>query len=331
VAIVVINNYRYYFSSLSSSQQHLYDVLYRGITSYDVEIEFPDTCNDDVQFVFETLLLENTDIFFLESFQFKRDLSNRKIMLRPMYRFSVKDIRQYNADTLLSLSYIQTQLKRKNDFEKVMYLHDFILNNIEYDYTFSKDSFSVLGVMKYKRSVCEGIAKYVKLALDYLSIKSIVVTGFATNPTTNSRSAEAHAWNMVEINGNWYHLDITFDLTLKHKINRYDYFLVKEDVIKRDHSFKRNIPSISTKIMDYYFVKSLIMTKPSELAELIYGNIVKGQNIMQFKLSNVGREINPSDRVLQIAQEQYQRLYNRSFSTELRYNASQWVYELEFL
>ena len=46
-----------------------------------------------------------------------------------------------------------------------------------------------------------------------------------------------HTWNIVRINGKYYHLDATFDNTLGNdkKEIRYDYFNLDDQQIFRDH------------------------------------------------------------------------------------------------
>ena len=61
--------------------------------------------------------------------------------------------------------------------------------------------------------VCEGISKAAKLFCDYLGLVSMIVMG-KKNTQNTADCQELHAWNIIWIAGNQYHMDITFDLTV---------------------------------------------------------------------------------------------------------------------
>lgn len=49
-----------------------------------------------------------------------------------------------------------------------------------------------------------------------------------------------HAWNLVRLNGRWYHLDVTWDDPIPDQAGRlrYDYYLLPDKLIKKDHFWK---------------------------------------------------------------------------------------------
>jgi len=324
------NIINHHFMLLNQPQQMLYELICNNIHSYSDTVKLPFVNASEILIAFEALLLDCPEVFYVDAYQCSKDLNKQAILLKPEYKYSAGELRQHQATVELSLSFIEA-VKQKSDYEKVLYVHDVISENVRYDHTLSDTSSSVLGVAKNRAAVCEGIAKYVKLALDCLSVNSIVVVGNATNHAFDQSVAEAHAWNMVEINGGWYHLDVTFDLTLKYKINRYDYFLIKDEDIKADHSTDAKLPSTAIKPMDYYFTKGLAVAKSFDLEQLIYNGLQNKQCVMQFKLLNVRDGLNPSDKVLQVAQEVCKEVLNRSFSVEVRYNSALWIFELEII
>ena len=47
-----------------------------------------------------------------------------------------------------------------------------------------------------------------------------------------------HAWNKVKVDGSWYNIDLTWDDPVSSRpILSYDYFLVSDAVMKKDHSW----------------------------------------------------------------------------------------------
>ena len=62
---------------------------------------------------------------------------------------------------------------------------------------------SIYSVLKNREAVCEGYAKIFDFLCRISELKSVYVTGDTT-------SMEFHGWNMIEINGKWYHVDTTW-------------------------------------------------------------------------------------------------------------------------
>jgi hypothetical protein len=220
-------------------------------------------------------------------------------------------------------------IKLKSDNEKEYFVHDYCLKHFKYDYNFGEHAHTSLGLVLNGTAICEGIAKFTKLALDYLGVRSIVVTGKAKNPD-NERS-ENHAWNIVRINDKTYHLDVTFDMTLKSKVNRYDYFNLCDDDIKKDHSFGGNAPVCSMKGGDYFTANSLLAKNPTELGIIIADRLKRGEKNITIKLANVKNTNGITDRVFDIAQNQFANVFKSSFSASISPNIAQCVFEIDFM
>lgn len=89
---------------------------------------------------------------------------------------------------------------------------------------------------------CSGISKAVKLIMDVVSIPTIIVSGSVYDSKKNKY--EAHSWNIVNINGFPYHLDITMmmggNLT-KTQPFRYTYFNLSDSEIIKNHTWNKAI------------------------------------------------------------------------------------------
>lgn len=96
-----------------------------------------------------------------------------------------------------------------NDYDKILSIHDSLVNSLEYDSTINKaNTHNIYGALVQKNVVCEGYAKAFKYILDGLNIENILVSGTGTN---SSEKTESHMWNYVKLNGNWYGVDVTWD------------------------------------------------------------------------------------------------------------------------
>jgi hypothetical protein len=300
-----------------------------GLSAYKKTILLPLNGNVDLSLIYDSILLDNPIFYFAPSFRFIKDVSKQQIQLMPTYGYSPKAIKQY-ADTMRSYLSKFDWLKNKSDVEKELYVHDYCLANFTYDYTFSTHSFSPIGLLSHQTGVCSGISKFVKILLDYLGAECMLVSGEAIR--MDRQKPESHMWNIVDISGSTYHLDVTFDLSLTTNTNRYDYFNLSDAEIKRDHSITPIMPRCSVFGKDYYTANSLVAHDLKELGAIIKKNIKKKKNPVVVKLndSNLIRDDNMVDKVTKIALKQCGIPFFGSVSLEVSFNPSQHIFELAF-
>ncbi len=88
-------------------------------------------------------------------------------------------------------------------------VHDYLVENLEYDSTISKDNiYNIYGALISRCTVCEGYARSFKDIMDDLNIPCLIACGIGVNSTGET---ESHAWNYVMLDGNWYAIDVTWD------------------------------------------------------------------------------------------------------------------------
>ena len=87
-------------------------------------------------------------------------------------------------------------------------LQIFSKNNSVPIYFESEEPYSIVGALTEGRAVCEGYARSFKYIMDELGIPCVVVSGTGKN---SKGETEAHAWNYVQVDDNWYAVDVTWD------------------------------------------------------------------------------------------------------------------------
>ena len=119
------------------------------------------------------------------------------------------------------------------DLKKEKYIHDYICTNIKYVDN-GAISHTLVGPFLHGEGVCDGISQATQLLLKSCGIKSYLVTGTAYDGKSNG----PHGWNLVNIDGKWYHLDVTFDRGISQGFIRYDYFNLNHRRISLDHNLE---------------------------------------------------------------------------------------------
>ncbi|MEI4831981.1 transglutaminase domain-containing protein [Bacillus sp. FJAT-53711] len=126
-----------------------------------------------------------------------------------------------------------------DDHEKVKAVHDYVVKLISYDT--SLQAHTAYEALTNHSAVCQGYA-----LLTYQLLKE---AGLHVRIVEGTGNGQPHAWNLVEIEGKWYHLDTTFDDPVPDVQNRvtYSYFDLTDDQISGDHVWDHSqYPSATT-------------------------------------------------------------------------------------
>jgi hypothetical protein len=116
---------------------------------------------------------------------------------------------------------VEWDIDSLSDFNKVKTIHDYIVNNASYDVNLEK--FSAYDNLINKSSTCQG----------YITIgyKMLTEAGIPCRIISGLGDGQSHGWNIVELDGKWYNLDLTWDDPLVEGADLlvYDYFLKSEE------------------------------------------------------------------------------------------------------
>ncbi len=265
----------YYYSQMNKQQQRIYQVIKSGLESLSQSFDVQRVEGRELSDIFYKLRLDSPEIFYAPTFHYSFYEDSTRVKIKPDYLFEKNKIREHQMAMSSRVEKLARVVKDKNDWEKEQYIHDFICENVTYDKLKKQYSHEILGPLGQGIGVCEGIAKSVKILCDKLSIPCIVAIS-ENNPDKNIKYR--HAWNVIQINGVWYHLDATFDNSLGKKEARYDYFNLDDKSIFKDHEpVIYKVPACSEGDHFYYKEKKLSFTKQEDVAKRCQQAIKKGK------------------------------------------------------
>lgn len=134
------------------------------------------------------------------------------------------------------------------DYDKIKIIHDYIINTTKYDVDNNKDtkSYNAYGALKNHLATCNGYTDLMAIFLSKMGYENFKIA--TTNETTG------HVWNVVKINNEWLHLDLTWDDPVSSDGKDYlyhKYFLINteglikadENITSKEHDFNRAIYS----------------------------------------------------------------------------------------
>lgn len=115
-----------------------------------------------------------------------------------------------------------------SDYEKALWFHDWLIFNADYDESMLIHEPG--GVLCRASGVCESYALAYQMLLDAAGIPVLYMTGYA--------GGESHAWNLVKLDNEWYHIDCTWDDPKGGGNEGYGYFGLSDDLMRRDHNWE---------------------------------------------------------------------------------------------
>lgn len=263
----------YYYNHMTKQQQSAYHCILQGVKNLDTEFQIPALAGEELYNVFFQMRLDHPEIFWATGYKYRYYKDSPNIIFIPEYLFDKNKVREHQKAMTARIDKLIRPAQKLSELEKEKYVHDFICENIRYDKLKKSYSHEIIGPLGQGVGVCEGIAKAVKVLLDALGVWCIIAI-CGNNPDKGIKYR--HTWNIVRINGTYYHLDATFDNTLcknnAHEKNekdseiRYDYFNLDDQQIFRDHeTLIAPAPHCTDHEHFYYKEKKLSFTKQEDV------------------------------------------------------------------
>lgn len=223
----------YYYNQLNKEQKKVYYAMKEGLLKMQDSFPVLNLSNRELADIYFMVRMDCPEIFYSVKFTYRYYPDSTAVELVPEYLFTKDKIKEHRQAMQSRVKKFARQAEKLDEKGKELFIHDFIVNNVKYDKLKKEYSHEIIGALGNGVAVCEGMAKAVKILCDELGIWCIIALSEA-NPDKGIKYR--HAWNVVRINGKYYHLDATFDNTLsRDDIVRYDYFNLPDKQIFRDH------------------------------------------------------------------------------------------------
>lgn len=266
----------YYYNHMSKVEQAVYHAMKTGFSEMATSFLVPRMEAKELAEVFFRMRLDCPEIFWAVGFGYRsyRDSGNLEII--PEYIFEKSKVKDHKKAMKSRVEKLARQAASMNEKEKEQFVHDFICQNVHYDKLKKPYSHEIIGPMGHGVGVCEGIAKTVKILCDNLGIWCIIAISEA-NP--EKKIKYRHAWNIVRIDGKYYHLDATFDNSLgEADAIRYDYFNLDDSKIFKDHEpVIWKVPACADGDHFYYKEKKISFAKIEEVKKRALQAAKKGK------------------------------------------------------
>ena len=256
----------YYYQHLTKPQQAAYHAMKVGFTALSPAFPVPRLENRELSDIFFQLRLDCPEIFYVTGFSYRFAPGAETVELLPEYLFEKAKIKDHQKALAARVEKLARPAQKMTALEKEQYIHDFICTNVRYDKLEKPYSHEIIGPLGQGVGVCEGIAKSVKILCDALGLWCIIAIA-DNNPEAGVKYR--HAWNILKVDGQYVHLDATFDNSLGQEgVIRYDYFNLDDKRLFRDHQrLVYPVPACTNGDCFYYKEKKLSFTKIEDVCQ----------------------------------------------------------------
>lgn len=270
---------QYYYNTLTKPQQNSYNAIKAGLQSLASSFPVPLLENRELTDVFMKVRLDHPQLFYAGTFKYRYYPDGSNAEMIPEYLFEKGKIKDHQKALQARVEKLARPMQKATDMEKLLYIHDFICQNVHYDKLKKQYSHEIIGPLGHGVGVCEGIAKSVKILCDALNIWCVIALS-ENNPEKGVKYR--HAWNIVKVDKKYYHIDCTFDNSLGNPDEiRYDYFLLNDKQMFRDHErLVWKMPACEDGERFYYKEKKLSFTKMEDVRKRSAQAVKKGRTLI---------------------------------------------------
>lgn len=265
------------YNAIDDAVKHMKDSCTFPITSYSVDERW-------MRRIWQGVYNDNPSYFYYTPIQYVIYRYDSCIRYEIKYLYQKHQVRQMKITLgdFMRKFYSKYSSKPMTDYNKVKLIHGFLVATVSYDYEALEsadvyadpDIFNVIGVFFKRRAVCWGIAMAFKLLCDYFGVSSLVITGKGGIDSVN----EEHAWNLVRLDGEFYHIDVTWGLRKQGKeLFIYDYFNLDDGVMGKIHDWDRKYyPQCKSLKHNYHHMKNYLVDAPQNIRPYFLKRLQQG-------------------------------------------------------
>ena len=310
LSIIPCFEQRYFLMQLDERQLENFCALYIAVRDFHSQCSFPQELSRDE--LLNLMLLLSYECPELLQFSaatetnYMVDEQGRVLSVQLEMCMSQEEYkRQYELCSAVA-SELARQTQGLSESEKELFAYDYLASSCFYDFD-APWSASAYGALVEGRAKCDGISLAMKWLCEEMGLKCMVIAG------TQPGQSVGHAWNLIQIGGVYYDLDVTNDVrTEEQRVRFYGAFNVSGNWIRAKYpenfSFSGflNIPAADSMDMSYHALRGSYVPQGADPQQTLFR-----------RLENAGE-----DEAVYIQFESTQQY--QSFINDINHIMSQW-------
>lgn len=175
--------------------------------------------------------------------------------------------------------YAQVVADDMSDFEKELALHDYLIANCTYDSGAlraipkpSENSDNPYGALVNGEAICKGYTTTFSLFMGMAEIPCVIIHSEDTD-------GDEHAWNAVQLDGDWYYVDSTWDDPVPDfdgRLVEHTYFNVSKEFMLERHVLSDKDPDTASDKYSYVNQQAVEISSVDEVRGVIEAAFERG-------------------------------------------------------
>ena len=286
------------YHSLSENLQKLYEELLvcastmknvaenNGLYPIQEAEHGSELTDDEILQTVSALRNDNPQMFWISN-QYSYTVMPGKTSVQLFSWIAPEEAEQMSEELWTAVGTILDGMNQEADaFSQELSLYRSLAENCEFDTAAAENTadwkaYTAYGAICGGNAVCEGYSRGMQLLLSCVGIPCRLVDGTA--------GGDRHMWNLVLLDGEWYHLDAAWS---DYEVAPgYEYFNVTDEKILQDHIISTTgLPKCTSEEMNYFAregipVQGLDESRIPELASAIAERVSAGENPLCFRIA----------------------------------------------
>lgn len=257
--------------------------IYTAIIASQAEYTLPESYSIEKDEILRLVFLlknESPEFFHMDkSYSYMSDSNDIVKSLKFEYRMTQQEYYDALKKTYDKIAFWSENFDSESDYEREFALYNEIMAKCRYSLNADfRDS--AYGAIVLGEALCEGYSHAFMMTMHYNGIKATQLTGMAYNSEDNKQ--EAHAWNIVFLDGEPYQADATWDDfdDSRTSRSRYTYFNITDKEMMEQRSLDErfetvDVPKCTKTKYNYFRVNNLFVEEDTDLKEMLFEKLSK--------------------------------------------------------
>lgn len=294
----------YYYQQLSEEDRVVYKEILQGLQEYSENIYVHSNDTEQIERAYRSILYDCPELFWCTG-DGQTAVYTTYAQFSPGYAYGAEETERRKQEIEQAVQACLSQVPGElSEYERIKFIYDYIVNTTDYNLG-AVDNQNICSVFLTHSSVCAGYAKAMQYLLQRLGTECIYVTGVTSD-------GEAHAWNIVKCDGEYYQVDVTWgdpvfllnegeEMPPDLMIN-YDYLCSSDSEIFRTHtpSDEVQFPACTSMNYNYYILNGMYYDHYNRdvVLNAMNQSIYAGQSHTIFKFSDAAVYEEASNAIL---------------------------------
>ena len=275
------------FRCLDEESCTAYQEILKALEEHLEEVRLSTKDEEVIGRAYQAVMSDHGGIFWVNGYTYTLHTLGsqvRGIDFMPSYTVSREERESLQAQVEEAAADYLAQIPLEaSDYEKVKRVYELLIERVRYDLD-SEENQNILSVFLHGESVCSGFASATQYLLSLLDVPCMTVYG--------TSRGEPHAWNLVDIDGEPYYVDVTWGSALSGTVGdcSYAYLNLNDRDVEATHQAEMlfELPECTSVEAGYYAMEGRYFTVLDErrLGEILAASRQAGERSAAVKFSS---------------------------------------------